>query len=474
MPDRLKLAVVAALAGYAICLFAPRLLADGDTYQHIAAGAWMLRHGTVPRVDPFSYSFAGAPWVAHEWLSELLMALAYRLGGWDGIVVLYGATTALALGMLARHLARWAPPLPTLLLLSIAFLCIIPSLTARPHLLALPVLELWTAGLLIARSRGEPPSPLLLPVMLLWANLHGSFIFGLGLAVPVALEAVLAAGQERRAAARGWGLFIAAAVAVSMATPQGWEGLVFPFRLIRMEQLSHVNEWQATDFHTVQPIELALMALLWATLSRGVRLPLPRILVLLGLLHLALAHTRHQMLAGLVGALVLAEPLGRAFAGSGGPAAAAPRRDRPRAGPWALAGLTAMLALTAARGAVPLARTDDATSPVSALAQVPAGLAGTPVFNDYRFGGYLIFMGVRPFIDARADMYGDAFLAAYAGTALRPTPAGFAATADRYGVRWTIMAADSPLVGVLDSMPGWRRLYADRVAVVHVRTDASP
>ena len=98
------------------------------------------------------------------------------------------------------------------------------------------------------------------------------------------------------------------------------------------------------------------MALLYVTLSRGIRLPVPRILILIGLLHLALQHFRHQSLAGLVGALVLAEPLGRAFAQAPEAPAAAPRRRRWHA---AGVGLAAVLAVTGLRTANPAVRRDE-------------------------------------------------------------------------------------------------------------------
>ncbi|HEY2132142.1 MAG TPA: hypothetical protein VGH36_04075 [Acetobacteraceae bacterium] len=82
---------VAAIVTFALFIFMPAVLNDGDTYSHLAAGQWMLAHGAVPSTDPFSYSFAGASWVAHEWLAELLSALAFRLAGWSGLVMLFGA-----------------------------------------------------------------------------------------------------------------------------------------------------------------------------------------------------------------------------------------------------------------------------------------------------------------------------------------------------------------------------------------------
>jgi hypothetical protein len=463
----LPLALTAAAVVYAIVLFAHQPLNDSDTLWHIAAGNWILAHGAIPRTDPFSYSFAGHPWVAHEWLSELLMAIAYRLGNWGGILILFGAAASLALGLLAIHLSRWTDQLTALVLLLLAAFCIEPMLLARPHMLALPVLEFWTAHLLIARSQQKAPPYWLLPLMTLWANLHGSFVFGLVFIVPLAWEAVIDAGANRRAAARDWGLFALGAVAASLATPHFWHGLLFPFQLMSMKQLSNISEWQPTNFRHLQPIELALIALLYVIWTRRLRPSLPRIAILLGLLFLTIQHARQQMLAGVVGTLVLAEPLGRALAQQ---LSATATRKLTGGRREILAFLAAVFVLTGVRLAHPATRVDEIAG---ALAHLPPGLSQTPVFNDYGYGGNLIFNGIRPFIDGRADMYGDSFLATY-GAIMSPNETAFTNAANQYGFRWTILRPGAPLVGVLDHLPGWRRLYADRTAVVHVRVDQTP
>ncbi len=91
------------------------------------------------------------------------------------------------------------------------------------------------------------------------------------------------------------------------------------------------------------------------------------------------------------------------------------------------------------------------------------------MFNDYGFGGYLIFAGVKPFIDGRY-FYGDAFIK-------RTFEATFVLSSElpqmleEYRIAWTLLDAHSPAVVLLDHLPGWRRLYADDIAVVHVRED---
>ncbi len=450
---------VAGLAMLALVLFTPGVLNDGDSFSHVAAGNWMLAHHAVLRSDPFSFSRPGAPWVAHEWLAEILMAAIFRVSGWSGLVAMTAIAASATMFQLGRHLARWLPAAPTLIILLLAAACITPEMLARPHILALPVFEAWAAALFIARSEGRAPHWRLLPLMCLWANLHGGFIIGLVLLAALGLEAVVEQPARWRHAATGWGGFLAAALGASLLTPYGLDGLLQPFTLAAMPELSHVGEWQPTDFSTLQPLELLLIIGLYLGLGKGARLAPVRLLVVLGLLHMALQHTRHLLLIGIILPLLVAQPLGAVLS--------TPRIGRWRTGRLAFAiGAVACL-LVAVRLLVPIRLGNDATAPVAALARVPQALRGEPVLNDYAFGGYLIFQGVRPFIDARAEMYGPAFLGQYAAI-IRPDMGALKTVLQDYGIRWTILSPTNPAVQLMDVLPGWCRLYADSVAVVHV------
>jgi hypothetical protein len=125
-----------------------------------------------------------------------------------------------------------------------------------------------------------------------------------------------------------------------------------------------------------------------------------------------------------------------------------------------------------ARLAAPVIRVDGPTAPIAALASAPAAIVDQPVFNDYGFGGYLIFKGVRPFIDSRAEVYGDRFLATYAAMQ-RGDLCALRVNFDRYRIGWTILPPDSPVVAILDISPGWRRLHTDSEAVVQVYDPAA-
>jgi hypothetical protein len=461
---RAAVPALAALFTFAVVAFAPQVLNDGDSWWHLAAGRWMLAHREVLRTDVFSYTFAGRPWHTHEWLSEVLGALAFDLAGWSGVLLLHALAAAAAMAVVARRLARSLPPLSVALALSLVFACAAPSLLARPHLLALPLLAVWTDGLLAARAAGRAPPVRLAGLMILWANLHGGYVLGLALIAPFALEATLAAGKDRAAALRAWGLFGAASLGAALATPFGLSGLTYPFQVMGMHDLAAIAEWRPADFSRPGPLEITLLVTLYVLLARGVRLPPLRLLLLLLLTHMALQQSRHQIVLAVVGAMLLAEPLGAAAAPAGAPL--------NRRLPWAAAACgAAALLLASLRLALPAAPADRLTAPTSALAHVPAALAAQPVFNSYAFGGYLIWRGVRPFIDGRGDMYGDAFLDA-AVRAERGDPAALDAALGRWDVRWTLLSPSDRAVQLMDRRPGWRRLYADRYAVVHVRDGA--
>jgi hypothetical protein len=467
---------VAPVVVAAAVSFAPPILSDPDTFWHVATGGWILDHGQVPKADPFSFTFAGHPWVAHEWLSEVLLAVAHRSAGWSGVMLLTGLSIGAVTAIMARWLARYLAPLSTTMALVIGLSCVMPSMLARPHIVSLPALAVWTVALLSARASGRAPSPWLLPLMTLWANMHSSFVIGLGLVAAFGLEAALDQNSGGWSMLARWAAFGVGALLAALATPQGMEGLTFPLKVMTMKTLPTITEWLGPNFSLdffptppfvkLEPMEFALLAGAFTLFWRGVRLSAVRAALVLGLVHMTFQHVRQEVLLGVVAPLVIAEPLGRALGPA--PAAAHGRFLDPALWPRSTLAAALLALVIGMRLAVPMVRVDAPTAPVSALAHVPPALRTQPVLNDYNFGGYLIFEGVRPYIDGRADMYGDAFVAdddrIQRGEAV---PLAHAIAAWR--IRWAILTPERPLVGVLDSDPAWRRLYSDKYAVAFVR-----
>ena len=456
--------LILALGGFALCAFSLAVLNDGDTWSHIGTGEWILNNRAIPHADPFSFTFAGRPWVAHEWLSEILMALAYRAAGFPGVMLLTGAAAAVSAYVVAKQVVDRLPGVagPALALLALALTT--PGLLARPHVLALPVFAIWTAALFQARENARAPALGYAALMCLWANLHGGFAFGLALIAPFALEAVWEAAPGKRIPAlRDWGLFAALSVIAALLTPFGVEGLLFPIKLIGQPLLANIGEWRAEDFSHPGPLEIFLLGLVAFALIRPMRLAPIRVALLVGLIHLALQHARHEMLLAVVAPMILARPMSAAL-----PATTA---QPPMARKWLAAGFGVAVLLAGVRIAFPLPQLDTSSAPSRAFATVPDEIRGKPVLNSYSFGGFLIFAKVRPFIDGRADMYGPKFLSTYARLA-SGDEALLTETLKTNEIVWTLFAPSQGVVAILDRLPGWRRLYGDAHAVVHVRDDA--
>jgi hypothetical protein len=313
-----------------------------------------------------------------------------------------------------------------------------------------------------ARAREAAPSFWLAIVMLVWANLHGSFAFGLALAAALGGEAILAS-DDRGKAARQWGLFLIASFAAALITPQGFEGLLFPFKLLGLPGLATVGEWAPSDVGHLSPFLLSLLAMIFVLAQGLVRLPVTRAALLALLTYLALSHVRHVMLFGIAVPLLSLSAMSEAW-----PPAAERLQTRFAAGAIALASVLLLLRLIN-----PAMRVEDRVSPMAALAAVPDSLRREPVLNAYDYGGYLIFKGTKVFIDGRTDLFPAEFLKnddrLDAGDR-----AAIAATVSRYHVAWTIFPAGSPTVKTLDQLPGWHRLYADANAVVHIKDQPPP
>jgi hypothetical protein len=99
---------------------------------------------------------------------------------------------------------------------------------------------------------------------------------------------------------------------------------------------------------------------------------------------------------------------------------------------------------------------------------IPPRLRDKPLFNGYTFGGPLILAGMKPYIDGRAEMYGDKFVMNYVTIAAGDID-DFNQTAQKFGIVWTILPwGDKRLIDKLESSGRWRRLYSDHIGVIDV------
>ncbi|MBV9527431.1 hypothetical protein [Sphingomonas sp.] len=423
---------------------------DGDVSWQIAAGQWILGHGRIPTIDPFSYTAAGRPWVAMEWLAEIIYAGAFRLAGYGGVAALVAAALMLLHAAIFFYLRRRVSIAILAVSLLMLDLVLAPFVLARPHVLAWAILGIWTITLLRAAEAGRPPRLRWALLLVLWTNMHASFPLALPIAAAIGFDSARA---ENWTNGRSWLLFGCVSVVALMANANGIAGLLQPFRTASLAMLPFIGEWHASSPNATPYFFGVLLAGLGALLWTGVRIPVGRLVLLLVLLALAFAHVRHQGTFIIVATLIVPTLF----------TSKSTSADVPR---WLLLGAVPMLAYACLSGFTP---PESAANPRGLIAAVPPELRAQPVFNEYTFGGPLILAGIKPYIDGRAEIYGDPFVADYAEI-IGGDMAAFDRAEQRYGFRWAMLPLGSKaLLHGLEASGEWHRLYVDRIGVIEVR-----
>lgn len=427
---------------------ASSIFRDGDVSWQIAAGQWIIRNGRIPTTDPFSFTAAGRPWVAMEWLSEILFAAAFKLAGFAGLATVVATAVMTTFGIVFFYLQRRTSPFLICATLVAASLVLAPFALARPHVLAWPLIAGWTVILLSAAEEGHPP-PLYSTVMLLvWTNVHASFVLSLPIAAAIGFDSLV---QHKWANLRAWLVFGLVAVIALTLNANGLVGLEQPFRTSSLQMLPYIAEWHPSTI-SVTPFFFEFVLLgIGGLLRSGIRVPMGRLVLLLLLLTLALAHVRHQNNFIIVAACIVPTlwPSGTRWV----PAPS-----------WLAATALPFLAF---RLLMPLTPPEGPANPRSLIAAIPPELRSQPVFNDYTFGGPLILAGIKPYIDGRAEIYGDQFVMKYTDITDGDTGA-FDSTVQRYGIRWVILQRNEKLLEALEASGKWHRIYADQIGAILV------
>lgn len=454
---------------------------DPDYWWHWRTGQIIYGTGAVPRVDDYSFTVLGQPWISHEWLTELLIFVLGRGVGYVGVAAFFGLVSALTLGCVYLTCRQHgAQPLTATLLCAWALLMMQPSINARPQMLTMLLLALF-AFLLTRYQAGVQRALWALPPLLaLWVNLHGGYLIGL---VLLGLTLIGAAARQflgwREAALRPLLITTILATLASFVTPHGLDALRYPLTYLGRENasLQFVAEWKSPDFHQFLFFPFAASLLLLFTLGLAQR-PLRPTELFWGLTvaFMALQSVRHIPLYAIIVTPLLAARLGQV---PWSLVVRSPRsRDLVRFGLGVMAVILPLLFLSVAwglsgssGGARQFARTPSAVGyPVGATAYLRAAAPPGQLFNEYRWGGYLIaqlYPQRRVFIDGRADPFGDALVTRYRETVLaRP---GWRDTLDSWQIGLVLVERDGPLAAALRDDPAWQELYAGDVERLFAR-----
>jgi hypothetical protein len=449
---------------------------DPDLWWHLRLGQTIWDSGRIPNSDQFSFTAHGHDWVAHEWLSQVLLYLTYRAGGYPAMVLWLCVVASLIVGLAYLLCVAWSGNwkvsalggMLTLFMLTV-------SLAIRPlllgHLFLMVELLLLHAGI-VRQSRWIWALP---PLFIVWTNCHGSFLFGLALLAGVLLtQCVEWQGIRPRLKLdrhhSRLPLVFALTLAAPFVNPIGPALVLSPFNVLlkQPDNIGNVEEWAALTIQDPRGLGLVLVviAIVALALSRRKVMPWPAWLLLAGVTGMALQHSRMLPIFGFVAAPVLCFFLADYWENY--------HRERD------LPGMNALLMLVAAAGCVMLLPGDvdlnrqlRANEPVVALEAIEAKALQGPMLNDYAWGGYLLW--ARPsrpvFIDGRADIYAwTGVLREYGRWAtLKDDPRGLL---DKYSIEICLLPVTAPMAHVLPLMSDWKLEYADNLAVVYTRRKA--
>lgn len=451
------------------------LLQDSDSFWQIKIGQWILDHGAVPYTDLYSFTRTGAPWISTSWLSQVLFAFSYAQWDWAGPVMLTAIGMALTVAVFVDLLDAQIEAPRAVLFAMLALMLSIHHVLARPHILALPVMVAWVGLLMAAADRRSAPSWTGLPLMALWANLHGGFVLGLALIGPISLEAVEHAEKGQRLSLfMRWVLFGIAALIASCCTPYGWRTLMGATNILSLgELLTLIFEWMPANFATFTAFEGALLGLIALGYYRGLVLSAPRIFLILFLTWSALSHVRSIEAFAFLVPLVLAKPLGEMFPQ---PPADAAGADRWPARYVTVTGALMIVAASWTTTALYMGHhrfTFTMTQTPVAAADLLEKLGAKRIFNAYQFGGYLISRDIPVYVDGRAELYGEKFVMDFFKATEGKKPELLPRLLDKAKIDATILVADAPGPQILDQLRGWKRVYTDDIAVIHVRDDSA-
>ncbi|MDX2268358.1 MAG: hypothetical protein NW208_09640 [Bryobacter sp.] len=453
------------------------LLNDGDTGWHIRTGEWIWQNRQVPHQDLFSFTRPGENWYAWEWLADLIFAGIHHIGGL-GLLCFFSATIiVLAYTQTLLLMSHWgASPLAILP----AFLLAIGSSTvhflARPHIFTLLFFALSVRLLSLQLERPSRSLWWLVPMTMLWTNLHGGWPAIFTLLLPyVAYQAWHKGSVPHQE------LLVSVACALAtLVNPYGWALHSHVFGYLQSDWIkASVDEFQSPVFRGESILQYELLLLI-SVISVGMMAIKKRYfwLVAVWLLvwsHFSLSAVRHIPLFTLLAAPAASVGISYLFG------AAWERRSKTSVlgifralsedlvpqfrqfSPWAV-GLCILIGIASQTNwphDFPASR-----FPVAFRSSMGEEIQGRRIFTTDQWGDYWIYHSwpkSKVYMDGRSDFYGPEL--GRRALSLAQADVGWQAELERWGIQYVLLPKGLPLAKALGDQH-WELLYQDELAVL--------
>ncbi len=463
--------------------FASRPIRDADFWFHLKTGEYIIQTGLIPRTDTFSFTNFGAPWIAHGWLSGLIFYVVYSTLGFRALIFIFALVTALAFWIAFKRSSShpFIAGFATLL----GVWTVMPTIGVRPRVFTLLLSSVYLLILSrYARRGGGREIWWLVPLMILWVNLHGGFLIGLALIgltiIGIALDALGGFDQGDRSLwprLRTLGLVLIGSGLAALVNPYGIRIYFETLRTLRSPIYQQVVlDWVSPDFHQPELLPLLLLMLLTITAlaisPKKVRSS--DLLLFLAMMYATLKTQRNMAIFALVAVPMFAEyfqkwlestSFGKSFSRTQTSSASRTR---------------VIISLLLLLGLIPLAAKLKSTvyaSPTQQMANVPLNavqylkgrqITGNTFTNPNIWGGYLIWaLPSNPvYIDGRG-VFPEELVKEYVEIIRGTTD--WRGPFARYNVHIVLVKPESLLARQLVESADWERVYEDEMSVVFKR-----
>ncbi len=452
---------------------------DPDMWWHLKTGQIIWTTRTIPTTDLFSFTTNHHAWVPHEWLSQVSIYGAYRLGGYPGLMLWLCFFTAAifiagyALCSLYSGSAKvgWLGAL-------IIWFCSTGGLAIRPQMIGYLLLVVELLLLRLGSTRNPRWFFWLPPLFAVWVNCHGSFFLGILVAAVFCFCSFLSfrmgplvssRWEPRRS--RMLALALGLSVAALFFNPVGMQQVLYPLNTMMHQSigLSQVEEWQPLLLSSPRGLGFVgiLACIVLVLIVRRAELFLPELLLLAVGAEFAVSHRRMMFVFGILVAPVLSRLLATLWDGHDA------EQDHPIINAVFIAA-SLVVAFLAFPNRQNLLRQVNVGNPVKAVEFIKAHHLSGRMLNDYGYGGYLIWAAPEypVFVDGRADVFEWTGVLEEFGrwATLQSDPNTLL---NKYGIEFCLLGRQSPMAHVLPVMQGWKAIYTGNNSIIFERTAAS-
>ena len=471
-----RLALILTLCS--VLIIATRPLADPDMWWHLSAGRAMWERGEILTHDIFSFTRAGAPWTNAFWIADLGMYFLYsKLGPW-ALALMVAALAGLT--MFVVYAQAEGPAWMRMGVVILAMFAAVPIWYARPQLIS----YLFIAALdyFLVKYQGSPKRFLaLIPFFMLWANIHGGFIWGFLLlcaySAAKGIEVLLPSIEDKSTGKKElvWliGCVALSALAIGV-NPNGLALWRLPFYTVNISLM--ITEWLSPNFHTfyAHPMLWMIFALLAALGFSKKDIAPYDLFKVIGFAYLAFVAQRNMAPFAILIAPVLAGHLAgdwERFRSNYLQTLERQRNDAQQVSDSAakvvIVVVACVLGLVFALNVLQLSSPEqtDTYHPAAAVRWIEQNQPEGRMFNSYSWGGYLTWtLPEYPvFVDGRADLYGDGILGEWQ-TAVN-AQAGYMDILNEWNIQFVLLEPTWSLVDAL-KRDGWTVAFEDEMSVI--------